>query len=308
MTIKRLTILVASILLLSAISCSTIQKPDRKFDVSVKDSQKALQSPKVLYDEGHLNTHTANGTYKPFIDLIINYGCQVNINKDLFSIPVLNDYDLLIICNAKSAKDKPRDIGAFTVEECQAINKWVSSGGALLLIADHHPFGLANKSLAKSFGVEMGCGTVKELSHRKKQLISTIEFNRTNGLLGHHVITEGQNAGEKVKTVITFTGQSLQGDKQSTSLLNFGKYAIESRPDSVFNHGGNHLVRFAKPVSVENLTQALAIDYGKGRVVILGDAAMLSAQKLWGRKFGMNHPKSDNKQFAINIVSWLARK
>lgn len=44
----------------------------------------------------------------------------------------------------------------------------------------------------------------------------------------------------------------------------------------------------------------------QSRVVILGEAAMLSAQKLFMRKFGMNAVKdADNKQLALNIIHWL---
>ena len=47
---------------------------------------------------------------------------------------------------------------------------------------------------------------------------------------------------------------------------------------------------------------------GGGRVVILGEAAMLSAQ-VGGpnqTKFGMNYPGIDNRQLALNIMHWLS--
>jgi hypothetical protein len=50
------------------------------------------------------------------------------------------------------------------------------------------------------------------------------------------------------------------------------------------------------------------MSFGKGRVVVLGEAAMLSAQLTGpgGMKFGMNHPGIDNRQLALNIVHWLS--
>ena len=58
--------------------------------------------------------------------------------------------------------------------------------------------------------------------------------------------------------------------------------------------------------------QGLAIRFGSGRVVILGEAAMLSAQvvNLPGRepmRMGLNVPGHDDQQFALNILHWLSR-
>ncbi len=44
-----------------------------------------------------------------------------------------------------------------------------------------------------------------------------------------------------------------------------------------------------------------------GRVMVLGEAAMLSAQRAgpFGMLMGMNAPGSDDRQFALNVVRWL---
>ena len=50
----------------------------------------------------------------------------------------------------------------------------------------------------------------------------------------------------------------------------------------------------------------LAFASGNGRVVVLGEAAMLSAQRTGGGKpMGMNAPGNDDRQFALNVVRWL---
>jgi hypothetical protein len=95
-------------------SCTTLQKPDNLYNISVSKPTFTEQYPTVLYDEAHLNTHSAKRTYKPFINLITNDGYKVFVNKQAFTTQLLQGFDLLIICNAKSDKDKPRDIGAFT--------------------------------------------------------------------------------------------------------------------------------------------------------------------------------------------------
>ncbi|MBK8503164.1 MAG: hypothetical protein IPL46_13670 [Saprospiraceae bacterium] len=281
-------------------------KADNRYDVTVREPTFIRIFPKVLYDEAHFNTHKAKETYRPFIDLITNDGYLVSVNKEIFSTNRLENFDLLIICNAKSDKNQPRDIGAFTEEESKIINKWVKDGGSLLLIADHHPFGLANKSLALTFGVEMGSGTVRDNSDSNKSEKGQLEFSRANGLLEEHPINQGYKANERIDKVITFNGQSLKGNQQTKSILKFGKSAMEIRPDSIWSVAGKNHISYAKPISVEGLSQAISIEYGKGKVVILGEAAMLTSQKLFGRRFGMDFPKSiGNRQFALNIMHWL---
>jgi len=62
---------------------------------------------------------------------------------------------------------------------------------------------------------------------------------------------------------------------------------------------------------VPNRAQGVALSVGGGRVVILGEAAMMSAQLSGAegsqRPMGMNAPGSDDKQFALNILHWLSR-
>jgi hypothetical protein len=54
--------------------------------------------------------------------------------------------------------------------------------------------------------------------------------------------------------------------------------------------------------------------FGKGRVVVLGEAALLSAQIATSpdgnpqrqKKFGMDAPGNDDRQFALNVLHWLS--
>lgn len=60
--------------------------------------------------------------------------------------------------------------------------------------------------------------------------------------------------------------------------------------------------------SAAGRAQGIALKFGKGRVVVLAEAAMLSAQLAGPQKmkFGMNRPGLDNCQFALNIMHWLS--
>jgi hypothetical protein len=59
----------------------------------------------------------------------------------------------------------------------------------------------------------------------------------------------------------------------------------------------------------ESYAQGLALTHGRGRIVVLGDAAMLTAQlrRYDGLSFGMTTPGYDNRQLALNIMHWLTR-
>ena len=59
--------------------------------------------------------------------------------------------------------------------------------------------------------------------------------------------------------------------------------------------------------------QALAMRVGKGRIVVLGEANLLSAQIIRytdreprDMRIGMNVAGNDDRQFALNIFHWLS--
>ena len=122
-----------------------------------------------------------------------------------------------------------------------------------------------------------------------------LDFSRANGLLAENVITDGRSPAERVNRVVTFTGQSLTGPPDTIPLLRLsdGAYDWESRK-----------IRYP----AKGHAQALALNFGKGRPVVSGEAALFSAQvDPLGLKFGMNRPGNDDRQFLLNILHWLSR-
>jgi hypothetical protein len=68
-------------------------------------------------------------------------------------------------------------------------------------------------------------------------------------------------------------------------------------------------VEYADFYSAKGYCQGLCKNYGKGKIVALAESALLTAQiDKNGKKFGMNIPHTNNKQFALNIIRWLANK
>ena len=138
------------------------------------------------------------------------------------------------------------------------------------------------------------------------QLASRLLFSRDNRLLGDHPITQGRDSSERVERILTFTGQSLKGPRESIALLALADSAVD-RPvglDGVVIKDASKAPRFRPPGG----PRGVALTLGKGRVVVLGEAGMLSAQ-LNGPKrlpMGMNARGNDNRQFALNIMHWLS--
>jgi hypothetical protein len=278
------------------------QEPDLGFDAAVARPAYTAKHPRVVIDEAHNNFHTATGRYKPFASLLTNDGYTVAQGKTKFDPNDLKGYDILVIANALGASlfDPNVEKPAFTDKECEVVEEWVRNGGSLLLIADHAPIGGANEILARRFGVEMSKLHTIDTAHADLKNGGNegwLIYSRDNELLGDHWITRGRDASEKIKSVTTFTGQSLKGPEGSTAFLKLADTA------------GDIDVKTRKEVSAKGRAQGIALLFGKGRVVVLGEAAMMTAQlagpdKL---KFGMNREGNDNKQLALNIMHWLSR-
>ena len=293
---------------------NTGQRADRSFDASVANPAYTERRPKVLFDEAHNNFHTANGRYRPFARLITNDGYEVTANKKVFSGDSLAGYHVLVIANAQGAgDDEQRANSAFTEAECDAVRAWVEAGGSLLLIADHDPMGSAAERLAQRFGVSFSNGSTEDAQRHDPQSSDTSQlvFTRENGLLADHAITRGRSPAEQINRVMTFTGTSLAGPVEAVALLRLSEAAVDLAPTvKVERKGGDTFttVTYENPTSAAGRAQGLALEFGKGRVVVLGEAAMLTAQLTRDDKpFGMQVPGIDNRQLALNLMHWLSR-
>jgi len=287
-------------LLFLSVAVGAQQLPDPEFNPAVANPAYTKSEPRVLFDEAHHNFHTTDGRYKPFADLLRNDGYRVVRNRQPFSKEVLNSFKVLVIANALGAEemdDTGADESAFTEEECQAVQDWVKGGGSLLLIADYAPFGGAAASLASRFGVDMSKAFTYDQANSVAGNPSVLIFSRDNKLLASHPITDGRDEKERVNRVESFTGQSLKGPADSVATLKLSDTAKDT-PDQNMDASA----------SAAGRAQALAFKFGKGRVVVQGEAAMLSAQISGPEKtkMGMNVSGNDNKQYALNVMHWLS--
>jgi hypothetical protein len=262
----------------------------------------------MAIDEAHHEFHRMDGRYRPFAELMRADGYRVSANTQAFDSTTLAAYDVIVIANALGDPDMGAPAAsheAFTPAEAVALLAWVRDGGALVLVADHAPMGDAVRALAESLGVDMRAAYTSDSVRAEGGNATFLHFREGAGLASRHPIVAGRDSSERVRHVLTFTGQSLGGPAGAVSLLTLSEDAedlLVKLGESVRN------VPAEKRRSAAGRSQALALELGRGRVVVLGEAAMLSAQVAGRRtRMGFNVPGTDDRQFALNVVRWLTR-
>ena len=289
--------MIVALLMLPAIACGQQQHADASFKPKVPNPAYVTNGPVVAVDQAHRNFHTLDDKYAPFGELLTADGYRVRPITERFSAQSLAGVNILVVSNALPATP---GTSAFAPDEIAAVRQWVRDGGSLLLIADHAPFGTAASDLSLAFGVDMGAGFVVVRQYGK--LTANIDYRKAQ--LGAHPIMQGRNPSEEVKAVESFTGQSLGIPSGATGLLLLPNDAV-----GVANPQAIDMLRRGESVPgkrVGGRAQAEALSFGRGRVVITGEAAMFTEQVFpWGEKAGLT--VEDDEQFALNVLHWLSR-
>jgi hypothetical protein len=332
----RRMILFASLLLAVAAAPAHSQRQvdDTTFVQKVVKPAFTDRQPIVMIDEAHRNQFTMKGAYRSFASLLTQDGLRVIPGDQAFSPQSLKTCQILVVADAIGSAEPlaaSARASAFRILECDAVRDWVKEGGSLLLIADHAPYGSAMDSLAVRFGVDFGKGRTLDTRRVDPETgnVGCILFTRDHGLLGDHAITRGRDKTERINRVTTFTGQSLMGPRGSTGLLVLSPSAWdmpnspdarrEATPEALRKVDTTSVVKTPGAVAAVGRFQGLAFGFGKGRVVVLGEASMFGSKFVFGReaqqrrkgrlRIGLNRPDlDDNQQFALNVLRWLARK
>ena len=310
---NKLNVLIVSVSLVTFVfaagrsqqTASTVEPPrsvDKSFSHVIQNpAYPEGKGPVVLIDEAHNNFHTAVGTYLPFADLLRQDGYVIERAKDKITEKLLSSEAIYVIADAQP----PFNIGdppTFAEEEIKALNDWVKKGGALFVITDHMPDPGAIKDLALSFGIEVSNGYVMQGSppgHPGPTL-----FQKKEGSLADHFVTNGRNSEERVSRIATFAGSAFRCDEGFQPLLILGEGYRSWIPEEY-----NKFPPGTPNINVSGWYQGGVMPYGKGRIAFFAEAAMFTAQVFdSGRiKAGMNHPLGgDNARLLLNILHWLS--
>ena len=279
------------------------QVADAEFQLRVdKPVYPLKKGPVIFIDQAHYNFHTITGRYKPFAEFISQDGYTLLPFTKKFTLAELKKGKILVIANSLHASNVNNWSlpcpSAFTREEIEAIQKWTSAGGSLFLIADHMPMPGAAADLAAVFGFKMynGFAMPKDKNQRGPAI-----FTREDKTLKINTLTQGRNKDERVNTVASFTGQAFEIPENATPIICF--------KDNFFQYLPKRAWTFTKDTirqQIKGFAQGAYIKYGQGRVVVFGEAAMFTAQRVGKRSFGLSHPQAkDNAQLLLNIIHWL---
>ena len=120
------------------------------------------------------------------------------------------------------------------------------------------------------------------------------------------MITRGRDSSERVEQITTFTGQAFRLPKAATPVLTFRSDYVNLLPDTAWVFDESTTV-----LHINGWSQGAYRPFGKGRVVVFGEAAMFTAQLAGPQHFkmGMNNEVApENYRLLLNIIHWLDGK
>lgn len=296
-------ILLTCFLLTGIGSASAQQVADTAYHPLIADKAYLRESgPAVCIDEGHNNFHTKDGRYRVFANVLEDDGYVVNSHSGGFTPESLADCEILVISNAMHESTLGNWIlptaSAFTGDEIETVEAWVRTGGSLFLIADHMPMAGAAADLAAAFGFHFTNGFAMDTLNT-----GPILFRKEDGTLADNLLTRGRTEDESVDAIASFTGQAFQHPEGATPILLLPSQAVNLLPDTAWVFHDDTRMEAAGGWS-----QGAYREYGEGRIVFFGEAAMFSAQLAGPQKYkaGMNAEiASQNYKLLLNIIHWL---
>lgn len=282
-------------------------KPDMGAVPDIKNpAYPSGKGPVVLFDNAHHNKPKIDGLMSPFVEVLRRDGYRIRTAERRLDEQLLEGVDILVLINGIDEQNlnnwKIPIHSAYSNDEISLINRWVSSDGSLLLIAEHMPYAGAAADLAETFGLYFNNGFCID----QKTGAGTLTFSRSTGGITDHVITRGRSVTERLNRVMAFGTQAFRAEPgakvepllilDNDKILMLPEDGMRINRNSPWLHAGGWLV-------------GAALKYGKGRIAVFGDAAMFSAQvegpdrKPTG--FNMAEAK-DNLNLVLNVIHWLS--
>jgi hypothetical protein len=299
-------ILLCSFLLISVFSSAQMLN-DSPFNANVSNPKYKLgKGPSILIDAAHHNFIIEMGLIKPLVDVLHADGYITKIDSQVFTKNYLSKYKTLVIMPAMPFKFGTKNIIndeiTFTNEELTILQDWVNQGGSLLMLSEHAPIDKSMTPLFNKFGITTTTGIIYDSAYCDTSIkLSTnqtyIQYTTENGLLNtNHPITQGQNSTEAIHRIVVYGGSGMIGQAY-TNIFRTSPYA------TIRKWSGN------LPSGTVS-SQCLAGEFGKGRLVALGDCNGFTAMYInsGGKKYsaGMQVNNYDWKQFVLNTFHWLS--
>ena len=234
----------------------------------------------ILFDLSHnemLNIYDDDFSNFLFLLEQANLLTKVNESQEITS-KTLQDIDILVLGN-------PID-DYFSTIEIKNICDFVRSGGNLLLISEYGADNLQKTNLNDFSGMHFGIffekNLIKELNHVNQNHSSILHIKKFQ----KHDITKG------LREIIIGGACSLFLNKKAKPLFLTNEKEIWSE---IYNNISEKWIKDKKEVQ----TIAAFTEYGKGKVVAIGDIDIFTNEK----NFGIN--SLDNPNFIRNLINYL---
>jgi hypothetical protein len=273
------------------------QVPDTTFSYVIKDpAYESGRGPVIMLDNKHYNFHTLEGRYKPFGKLLADDGYVLKNTGENFND--IKECRILVISNALDSSNITKwtlpTPSAFTSDEIVVIKKWVEEGGRLFIIADHMPFAGAAYELGLTFGIEFQNGFAV---NKNRSVYDS--FIKAKNTLSDNEITKD------IDTILSFMGSAFKIPPDAKPILNLDENFSVLSPETAWDFKDS-----TPKISGAGLFQGAYMNFGQGKIVVFGEAAMFSAQIAGSgdnvMKVGFNHPAARNNiQFLLNVIHWL---
>jgi hypothetical protein len=292
-------VLLFLLLLIAVTGCAQQQEPDNEYNPEINTPLfESGAGPLLVIDEGHFNFHTLGEKFAPFGNIAKRYGFNVRSASGRIDGNYLKDVKILVIANALNEKNrnswqKPVH-SAFTPQEIEHLRNWVLNGGRLFLIADHMPFAGAAADLAKQLGFTLYDGFAYSKPNQKFDV-----FSYANGMLTENKLSNKQ---AQIDSIISFTGHAFKFPDSAISVITFSSEYKVLMPEVAWEFSKD-----MEMIPAGGLSQLAYMQFGSGRIVLAGEAAMFTAQKVGDVKIGLNAPfAKSNLPLLLNILRWLS--
>jgi len=299
---NRLTEVLALVILMSLAACFRHRQSSGGQEV-------AEVGPLILYDRAHSNFDSP-GRWETVTRYLSRYGYIVHELHAPFESASLLESRIVVIKNALSPVNVEHwalpTPSAFSSQEIEVLRKWVTAGGALLLVIEHMPMAGAARQLAAAFGIEVSNGfvvnaaAIRGFDAEAIGLAGFLEFQRADGSLADHPITSGRGLPERISSVATDAGSALLLPSGALSLLTLGRSAVSLLPEVAWEFDDE-----TPRQAVGGWSQGGVMCVGAGRLAVLGDAALLIAPELLESGFETERA-AQNPQFTLNLFRWLS--
>jgi len=195
-------------------------------------------------------------------------------NKDITGSASLADFNILMLPGIPAIGG----VRGYSSKELETIKNYVKNGGGLFLSGQFHrgPHGHMSSAyaskVAKLFGVKILRSAISDTS---AHIMNETRFITCKD------ITKGElGSGVKVFQSMGMAPLKISGKGIETVVASSSKAVSAGYRN-------------------KNIPAIVALKYGKGRVIIAGDASWLQPQALI---------RDDNAQLALNILNWLAKR